>query len=85
MIGLINISNRLKRLTTIHPETVPTNLLGASVLALIDVGSPHAITAANRLKKLKDDYPHGIPAELVDLERRRVIELAHMVAEGLVD
>jgi hypothetical protein len=45
----------------------------------------HLTDLAARLADLVQKYPDGIPAELVDLERRRVIELAHMVAEGLVD
>lgn len=40
---------------------------------------------AERLADLVREYPDGIPADLIDIERRRVIELAHMVEEGLVD
>lgn len=40
---------------------------------------------AERLADLVRDYPDGIPSELVDIERRRVAELAHMVADGLAD
>jgi hypothetical protein len=40
---------------------------------------------ATRLRILATDYPDGIPAELIDIERRRIGERAHMVAEGLVD
>jgi len=45
----------------------------------------HLTNLAERLAKLAQDHPEGIPVELVDIERRRVSELAHMVAEGLVD
>lgn len=45
----------------------------------------HLTQLADRLADLVAKYPEGIPAELIDLERRRVVELAHMVAEGLVD
>jgi len=45
----------------------------------------HLTDLAARLAKLAQDHPEGVPAELVDLERRRVTELAHMVEEGLVD
>lgn len=55
----------------------------SAVLALITPDTPEAV--ATRLRILASDYPDGIPAELVDLERRRVTELAHMVVEGLVD
>jgi hypothetical protein len=81
---LTEIADRLKRLITVHPENVPSTLLSASVLALINVGSPQAITAANRLQRLMDDYPHGIPPEAISIEVRRVSELAHMVREDLV-
>jgi hypothetical protein len=45
----------------------------------------HLTDLSERLADLVEKYPDGIPADLVDLERRRVIELAHMVGEGLVD
>ena len=45
----------------------------------------HLTNLAERLADLVRKYPDGIPAELVDLERRRVTELAHMVVEGLTD
>lgn len=45
----------------------------------------HLTQLAERLADLVRKYPDGIPAELVDLERRRVTELAYMVAEGLTD
>jgi hypothetical protein len=44
----------------------------------------HLTDLAARLADLVQKYPDGIPAELVDIERRRVTELAHMVEEGLV-
>jgi hypothetical protein len=44
----------------------------------------HLTDLAVRLADLVQKYPDGIPAELVDIERRRVTELAHMVEEGLV-
>ena len=55
----------------------------SAVLALITDDTPSDV--ATRLRILATDYPDGIPAELIDLERRRVTELAHMVGEGLVD
>lgn len=45
----------------------------------------HLTNLAERLAQLVKDNPDGIPADLIDLERRRVTELAHMVGEGLVD
>jgi hypothetical protein len=45
----------------------------------------HLTDLAVRLADLVQKYPDGIPAELVDIERRRVTELAHMVETGLVD
>ena len=45
----------------------------------------HLTQLAERLAQLVKDHPDGIPAELIDIERRRVTELAHMVVEGLVD
>ena len=45
----------------------------------------HLTDLAARLAKLAQDHPEGVPAELVDLERRRVAELAHMVKEGLCE
>ena len=39
---------------------------------------------AQRLADLAQKYPEGVPAELIDTERRRVLELAHMVKEGLL-
>ena len=45
----------------------------------------HLTNLAERLADLVRKYPDGIPAELIDIERRRVTELAHMVVEGLVD
>lgn len=45
----------------------------------------HLTQLAERLAELVDKYPDGIPTDLVDLERRRVVELAHMVKEGLAD
>ena len=45
----------------------------------------HLTQLAERLAQLVKDYPDGIPAELIDIERRRVTELAHMVVEGLTD
>jgi len=45
----------------------------------------HLTNLAERLTKLIQDHPEGVPAELVDIERRRVTELAHMVEEGLVE
>lgn len=45
----------------------------------------HLTQLAERLADLVRKYPDGIPTDLVDLERRRVTELAHMVVEGLVD
>jgi hypothetical protein len=59
---------------TVHPS---------AVLALVTRETPDDI--ATRLRTLVTDYPDGIPSELVDMERRRVTELAHMVAEGLTD
>jgi len=44
----------------------------------------HLTDLAARLAKLAQDHPDGIPAELIDLERRRVTELAHMVENDLV-
>jgi len=44
----------------------------------------HLTDLAQRLADLVRKYPDGIPAELVDLERRRVMELAHMVENDLV-
>jgi len=44
----------------------------------------HLTDLAQRLADLVRKYPDGIPAELVDLERRRVTELAHMVENDLV-
>lgn len=38
---------------------------------------------ADRLADLVAKYPDGIPAELIDIERRRVVELAHMVENDL--
>jgi len=45
----------------------------------------HLTDLAERLLELVKGYPEGVPVELVDIERRRVTELAHMVEEGLVD
>ena len=45
----------------------------------------HLTQLAERLADLVRKYPDGIPAELVDLERRRVTELAYMVKEGLCE
>jgi hypothetical protein len=45
----------------------------------------HLTDLAVRLADLVEKYPDGIPAELVDIERRRVTELAHMVETGLTD
>ena len=45
----------------------------------------HLTDLSERLAKLVDQYPEGVPVELVDIERRRVAELAYMVAEGLTD
>ena len=44
----------------------------------------HLTQLAERLADLVRKYPDGIPAELVDLECRRVTELAHMVENDLV-
>jgi len=44
----------------------------------------HLTNLAERLAQLVKDNPDGIPTELVDLERRRVTELAHMVENDLV-
>jgi len=44
----------------------------------------HLTQLAERLADLVRKYPDGIPAELIDLERRRVTELAHMVENDLV-
>ena len=44
----------------------------------------HLTNLAERLADLVRKYPDGIPAELIDLERRRVTELAHMVENDLV-
>lgn len=44
----------------------------------------HLTQLAERLAHLVSEYPDGIPADLIDMERRRVTELAHMVGEGLV-
>jgi len=45
----------------------------------------HLNDLAERLLELVKGYPEGVPAELVDIERRRVSELAHMVEERLVE
>ena len=45
----------------------------------------HLTNLAERLAQLVKDHPDGIPSELLDIEVRRVTELAHMVAEGLVE
>ena len=44
----------------------------------------HLTQLAERLADLVRKYPDGIPAELIDIERRRVTELAHMVENDLV-
>jgi hypothetical protein len=53
------------------------------VTKLITDDTPQAI--ADRLGVLVEEYPEGVPVEMVDIERRRVTELAYMVAEGLTD
>lgn len=53
----------------------------SAVLALITDDTPSDV--ATRLRTLATDYPDGIPSDLVDMERRRIGERAHMVAEGL--
>jgi hypothetical protein len=40
---------------------------------------------ADRLALLARKYPEGIPADLIELEARRLRELADMVAKGLVE
>ena len=40
---------------------------------------------ADRLTKLVQEYPDAIPTEHIEVEVRRVKELAHMVAEGLLE
>ena len=45
----------------------------------------HLTDLADRLAKLVQEYPDSIPTEHVEVEVRRVKELAHMVAEGLVE
>jgi hypothetical protein len=45
----------------------------------------HLTNLAERLAQLVKDNPDGIPADLLDIEVRRVTELAHMVVEGLTD
>lgn len=69
-------------LTTIlatEADTVPAE----TILALIQPDAPER--TATRLRILASDHPDGVPVELLDLERRREVEYAFMVAEGLAD
>ena len=45
----------------------------------------HLTDLADRLTTLVQEYPDGIPTEHIEVEVRRVKELAHMVAEGLLE
>lgn len=45
----------------------------------------HLTDLADRLTTLVQEYPDGIPCEAIETEVRRVKELAHMVAEGLLE
>ena len=45
----------------------------------------HLTDLADRLTTLVQEYSDGIPTEHIEVEVRRVKELAHMVAEGLVE
>ena len=49
-----------------------------------DCSVTHLTDLADRLTTLVQEYPDGIPTEHVETEVRRVKELAHMVAEGLL-
>jgi hypothetical protein len=79
MTHLTQLADRLKTITLAYCETVPVPI----ITGLITDETPMPI--ADRLGVLVEDYPAGVPVELVDIERRRVSEFAHMVAEGLVE
>lgn len=79
MTHLTQLAERLKAITLAYCETVPVPI----ITGLITDTTPMAI--ADRLGRLVEDYPAGVPVDLVDIERRRVSEFAHMVSEGLVD
>jgi hypothetical protein len=75
MTHLTDLAAQLDGLVaTVHPS---------AVLALITRETPEDIKT--RLLTLVTDYPDGIPSELVDMERRRIGERAHMVETGLTD
>lgn len=79
MTPLTQLADRLKTITLAYCETVPVPI----ITGLITDATPIAI--ADRLGVLVEDYPAGVPVELIDIERRRVSEFAHMVGEGLAD
>jgi len=79
MTHLTQLADRLKAITLAYCEHVPVPI----ITGLITDETPMAIV--DRLGVLVEDYPAGVPVDLVDIERRRVSEFAHMVAEGLVD
>lgn len=79
MTHLTQLADRLKTITLAYCETVPVQI----ITGLITDATPLAI--ADRLGVLVEDYPAGVPVDLVDIERRRVSEFAHMVEEGLVE
>jgi len=66
-----------------HLADLVATVQPSAVLALITDDTPSDV--ATRLRILATDYPDGIPVELIDLERRRIGERAHMVEEGLAD
>ena len=79
MTHLTQLADLLKAITLAYCETVPVQI----ITGLITDATPMAI--ADRLGVLVEDYPAGVPVDLVDIERRRVSEFAHMVEEGLVE
>jgi len=75
MTHLTDLAARLADLVaTVQPS---------KVLDLMTRETPSDI--ATRLGILASDYPDGIPVELIDMERRRIAERAHMVEAGLTD
>lgn len=78
-MNLTQLPACLSSLSALHEEHVPV----AALLGLVSSETPQAI--ADRLGILAEDYPAGVPVDLVDIERRRAVELAFMVDNDLTD
>ena len=77
-MNLTQLPACLSSLSAMHEEHVPV----AALLGLVSDETPQAI--ADRLGILAEDYPAGVPVDLVDIERRRAVELAFMVDNDLI-